>query len=101
MLVLVTVRPRNLSIGWSAAGGGAVALLLGIVSWANVWQVASLVWDATLTFVALIVISLVLDGIGFFHWAALETARRAGGPGAQAVFLDGAVGRGGGDVFCQ
>ncbi len=92
VLVLVTVRPRNLSIGWSAAGGGAAALLLGIVSWANVWQVASVVWDATLTFVALIVISLVLDGIGFFHWAALEAARRAGTRGLQLFFWMGLLG---------
>ncbi|MCL6521101.1 MAG: arsenic transporter [Firmicutes bacterium] len=83
VLVLVIWQPRGLSIGWPAAVGGALAVLLGIVTPAEVGQVVGIVWDATLAFVAVILISLVLDAVGFFEWAALHMVRRAGGSGAR------------------
>ncbi len=80
-LVLVVWQPRGLGIGWSALAGAAVALATGVVGWGDVGTVWHIVWDATFTFVALIVISLVLDEAGFFAWAALHVARWGGGNG--------------------
>ena len=80
-LVMVIWQPRGLGIGWSALAGAGVALLLGIVGLSDVVTVWHIVWDATFTFVALIIISLVLDEAGFFAWAALHVARWGGGNG--------------------
>lgn len=80
-LVLVIWQPRNLGIGWSALGAAAVALMTGVVHWDDVAVVWHIVWDATFTFVALIIISLILDEAGFFSWAALHIARWGNGRG--------------------
>ena len=80
-LVLVIWQPRGLGIGWSAMGGAVVALVFGVIHWHDIPVVWHIVWDATFTFVALIIISLLLDEAGFFHWAALHVARWGGGRG--------------------
>src|SRR5690625_1307871 len=80
-LVLVIWERRGLGIGWSALGGAVVARLVGVVQWADVGVVWDIVWDAAFCFVALIVISLILDEAGFFAWAALHVARWGNGWG--------------------
>lgn len=78
-LTLVIWQPRGLGIGWSASLGAALALLTGVVQPADIAVVWHIVWNATATFIAIIIISLLLDEAGFFEWAALHVARWGGG----------------------
>ncbi|RUN77923.1 arsenic transporter [Sphingomonas sp. TF3] len=94
-ITLVIWQPRGLGIGWSAMGGAIVALLAGAITLADIPVVWNIVWNATGAFVAIILISLILDAAGFFEWAALHVARWGGGNGkrlfALVVLLGAAV----------
>ncbi|WP_454696734.1 arsenic transporter [Achromobacter aegrifaciens] len=94
-LVLVIWQPRGLGIGWSASLGAVLALIAGVVHVGDIPVVWNIVWNATATFIAVIIISLLLDEAGFFEWAALHVARWGRGNGralfALIVLLGAAV----------
>ncbi|WP_323030153.1 arsenic transporter [Castellaniella sp.] len=86
-LALVVWQPRGLGIGWSACLGAGLALLTGVIRPADIPVVWGIVWNATGTFVAVVIISLLLEAAGFFEWAALHVARWGGGRGGRLFVL--------------
>lgn len=86
-LILVIWQPRGLGIGWSASAGALAALLAGAIQPADIIVVWNIVWNATGTFIAIIIISLLLDRAGFFEWAALHVARWGRGNGRRLFAL--------------
>jgi len=80
-LILVIWQPKGLQIGTTAIIGAIVSLILGVVSFANVIEVIKIVWDATLAFIGIIILSMVLDKLGFFEYMAIKIAKLSRGNG--------------------
>lgn len=100
-MVLVIWQPKGLGVGWSAALGAVLALLAGVVTLHDIPLVWAIVWNATATFISLIIISLLLDEAGFFQWAALHVARWAKGDGRRLFVFTILLGAGVSALFAN
>ena len=71
-LFLVIKKPRNIGIGYSALFGALLTLIFGISTFGDIITVWDIVWNATFTFISVIIISLILDEAGFFEYIAIK-----------------------------
>ena len=82
-LFFVIWQPKGLQIGTTAIIGAVVAYTFGVVNYEDLFTVFDIVWDATFAFIGIIILSLVLDEIGFFEWCALKMAKFSNGDGVK------------------
>jgi Na+/H+ antiporter NhaD and related arsenite permeases len=86
-LILVLKKPKNIGIGYSALAGAGVTVLLGISTLHDIITVWDIVWNATFTFISIIIISLILDEAGFFEFFAYKIALYSKGNGKKLFVL--------------
>ncbi len=85
-LVLMIKRPRGLRLGYAAGIGALVSLILGTVTVGQAATAFLDIWDAALAFIGIVALSVTLDAMGFFKWAALRVVKLAGGSGLRLYF---------------
>jgi arsenical pump membrane protein len=74
-------QPKGLQIGTTAIIGAFIALILGVVNFNDVIEVIKIVLDATLAFIGIIILSMVLGKLGFFEYIAIKIAKLSRGNG--------------------
>lgn len=85
-LFLMIKRPMGIKLGYAAGIGAVASLLLGTVSLGQAAQSFLEIWDAALAFIGIVALSVILDAMGFFKWAALKVVRLAKGSGLRLYF---------------
>lgn len=83
--LLIIWRPFGINESIPTTVGALIFLALGIVPFADIYRIASIVSGASITIISTIVMSIVLESIGIFRWAAINLAVRAKGSG-RALF---------------
>jgi arsenical pump membrane protein len=80
-ILFILWRPRGLNEAIPAAIGAGIVLLSGSVSISDLGVIISTVSGAAITIIATIVMAIVLESFGFFHWVAEMLATKAKGSG--------------------
>ncbi|WP_462408746.1 arsenic transporter [Neobacillus sp. Marseille-QA0830] len=80
-LVFILWRPRGINEALPASIGAVIVILCGSVSLSDLVTIAETISGAAITIMATIVMAIVLESFGFFHWVAEKLAERAKGSG--------------------
>ncbi|MFP3512420.1 arsenic transporter [Peribacillus simplex] len=80
-MIVILWRPRGINEAWPASIGALIILLTGIVSHGDILDIINKIGGASITIMATIVMAVILESFGFFHWAAARLASLARGSG--------------------
>jgi arsenical pump membrane protein len=80
-MLVIFWRPKGINEAWPASIGAGIILLTGIVSHRDLLDIINKVGGASITIMATIVMAVILESFGFFHWAAAQLANLAKGSG--------------------
>ena len=80
-ILIMLIRPFGLNETVPTSIGAAIVLLTGIVPLEDVARIFHIVSGASLTIISTIIMSIVLDSIGFFRWIAVNMVQRSNGSG--------------------
>ncbi|KZE67153.1 arsenic transporter [Fictibacillus phosphorivorans] len=80
-MLVIFWRPKGINEVWPATIGAAIILLSGIVTQENVFDIIHKIGGASITIISTIVMAVILESFGFFHWAASRLASLAKGSG--------------------
>ncbi len=85
-IFLMIKRPKGIKLGLAAGIGALASLVLGTVAFGQALQSFIDIWDAALAFIGIVALSVTLDAMGFFKWAALKVVKLADGSGIKLYF---------------
>lgn len=81
MVLFLIWRPHGINESIPPTIGAIFIFLAGIVPLSDIFKILGIVSGASITILSTIVMSIVLESIGFFRWAAFNLVKRANGSG--------------------
>ena len=85
-IVFMLWRPLGINETIPTTIGAAIVLIVGIVSWTDVADIISIVSGPSLTILSTIMMTIVLESLGFFNWIAINIVQKSKGSGIR-LFL--------------
>jgi arsenical pump membrane protein len=86
-VVLLMRRPGGINESVPTAVGAAMLIAFGIVGYADLVGIVQTISGAAVTILATIVMSIVLDSIGYFRWVAGNLIEYSNGSGIRLYWL--------------
>ena len=83
---LIVFRPKGIKEGSAGLLGAILMLLSGVVKLGDILDVLRDTGGILIMLISMMVISIVVDEAGFFHWAASHSVRLAKGNGKKLFF---------------
>lgn len=80
-MIVIFWRPNDLNEAWPASIGAGIIILTGIISYEDILDIIDKIGGASITIIATIVMAVILESFGFFHWVAARLAGMAKGSG--------------------
>jgi arsenical pump membrane protein len=80
-VLFIIWRPRGMNESVPTSLAALCIFLLGIVPLGDIFKILGIVSGASITILSTIAMSIVLESIGFFRWAAINLAIKAKGSG--------------------
>lgn len=80
-MLSIFFRPRGVSEVYPALIGAIIVILMGAVSYPNIVDITHKISGASITIIATIVMAVILESFGFFHWLAAKLAELSKGSG--------------------
>ncbi|WP_129689396.1 arsenic transporter [Gottfriedia acidiceleris] len=78
-MAVIFWRPKGIHEAWPASIGAVLILITGIVSRHDLLDILSKIGGASITIIATIVMAVILESFGFFHWSAARLVTLAKG----------------------
>ncbi|MNX69625.1 Arsenical pump membrane protein [compost metagenome] len=86
-IILLMWRPGRINESIPTSLGALILILVGAVSYKHILEVFGIVSGAAVTILSTIVMSIILESIGFFRWVAFNLVERARGSGIKLFWL--------------
>lgn len=86
-ILFIVWRPKGINEAIPSFIGAAIIFIAGLVPLSDIYKILGIVNGASLTILSTIVMSIVLESIGFFRWAAVNLLIKAEGSGIKLFWF--------------